>query len=62
MSNYLEFRKELEGLISRYNMESGSNTQDFILANFLCGCLVAFDNALTEKATLSQGTQSQGDV
>lgn len=37
------FRKELEELINRHSMESGSNTPDFILADYLMACLRAFD-------------------
>ena len=44
-----QFRKELEGLISRYSKENGSDTPDFILAGYLTGCLDAFDSALTAR-------------
>ena len=40
-----EFRKELAALINRYSRENGSNTPDFILAEFLDSCLKAFDLA-----------------
>lgn len=33
------FEKDLEQLINRYSMESGSNTPDFLLASFLKDCL-----------------------
>lgn len=38
-----EFRKELESLINRHSMENNSNTPDFILADYLDGCLQLFD-------------------
>jgi len=41
-----EFRKELESLINRCSMENGSNTPDFILAEYLTDCLAAFDHAI----------------
>lgn len=40
------FKKELESLINRHSMENGSGTPDFILANYLCDCLRAFDAAV----------------
>ena len=39
------FEKELESLINRYSMESGSNTPDYILVNFLKNCLDNYHNA-----------------
>lgn len=44
-----EFRKELESLINKHSKENGSNTPDFILAEYLCECLNAFDKAVTAK-------------
>lgn len=41
--NKTEFRKELERLINKYSMENGSDTPDFILADYLVACLDAFD-------------------
>lgn len=38
-----EFRKRLEQLINSESMENGSNTPDFILAEFLCDVLEAYD-------------------
>jgi hypothetical protein len=52
MANYLEFREELETLINKYSMEGRSDTPDFILANYLTACLVAYDNALIERQEL----------
>ena len=33
------FEEELTNLINRYSLENGSDTPDFILANYLMGCL-----------------------
>lgn len=49
MSTLAGFRKELESLVNRHSMESGSNTPDFILAEYLTDCLAAFDKALHER-------------
>jgi hypothetical protein len=40
-----DFRAQLEGLINRHSMENGSDTPDFILAQYLVDCLGAFDRA-----------------
>jgi hypothetical protein len=39
----MTFRDELERLINCHSMENGSNTPDFILADYLCACLSVFD-------------------
>jgi len=44
-----DFEKELTELINRHSMENGSNTPDFILAEFLRNCLVAFNNTATRR-------------
>jgi len=43
------FRKELEGLVNCHSMENGSDTPDFILAEYLADCLDAFDKAVTRR-------------
>lgn len=40
-----EFRKELEELINKHSLENNSDTPDFILAEFLKDCLIAYDKA-----------------
>lgn len=39
------FGKELEGLINRYSMESGSNTPDYILADYMKNSMENFHQA-----------------
>ena len=41
-----EFKKELESLINKYSLENGSDTPDFILAEYLENCLLNFDCAV----------------
>lgn len=43
------FRKELEILINCHSRENGSNTPDFILADYLADCLTAYDKAVTNR-------------
>lgn len=49
VSNYVDFRDDLETLINRYSMENGCDTPDFILADYLAACLIAFDNATNSR-------------
>lgn len=43
------FHDELRALLNRYSMERLSGTPDFILAQFLFGCLDAFGAAVRER-------------
>ena len=44
-----EFKKELEQLINKFSKENGSNTPDFILAEYLANCLFIFDTAVNRR-------------
>lgn len=50
MKNKEIFRKELEQLINKYSMENGSNTPDFILAEFLTDSLEIFDRSMNRRS------------
>ena len=43
------FERELETLINRHCKEKESNTPDFILAQYLAGCLVTFNTAVRQR-------------
>ena len=43
------FGRELQALINKHSKENGSNTPDFILANYLKRCLNAFGVAVKER-------------
>lgn len=43
------FRVEVEHLINRYSRENGSDTPDFILAEYLTDCLDAYDKAIQRR-------------
>lgn len=45
----LTFEQELEHLINRYSQENASNTPDFILAQYLSGCLKAWNEAVARR-------------
>jgi hypothetical protein len=39
----INFKTELADLINKHSKENGSNTPDFILAEYLNSCLINFD-------------------
>ncbi len=41
-----KFQRELTDLINKYSKENGSDTNDFVLAEYLCQSLKAFDYAV----------------
>lgn len=45
--NKSKFAKELRGLINSYSIENGSNTPDFILAEYMMRCLETFNHIVT---------------
>ncbi len=44
-----EFHKELAHLINKYSIENASNTPDWILAQYMDACLLAFDTAIQQR-------------
>ena len=45
------FERELETLLNRHCQENASNTPDFILAQFLLGCLAAWNTGVQQRET-----------
>lgn len=45
----MSLRKDLEAAINRHRAENGSNTPDFILAEYLIVCLAAFDMTVRKR-------------
>ena len=43
------FRSDVESAINRHSMENGSNTPDFILADYLQDCLAAYDRTVSAR-------------
>lgn len=56
----MSFAKELEILINKHSLENDSNTPDFLLAEYLCSCLDAF-NLATKKRMMETLAQATGD-
>jgi len=44
-----EFEKELESLVNKHSIENESDTPDFILAQYLTGCLTVFTTAIQRR-------------
>jgi len=42
--------EEIRSALNRYSAENGSNTPDFILAQYLIACLAAFDAAVQQRS------------
>jgi len=47
----MSFEKKLEKLINQNSIENESNTPDFILAQYMMGCLSAFTAATQQRET-----------
>ena len=43
------FRLELEALINSHSLENGSNSPDWLLAEYLVGCLELFDTTTRHR-------------
>jgi len=43
------FQSRLEALINEFNLEMDSDTQDYILANYMIQCLAAFNTAIQAR-------------
>jgi hypothetical protein len=44
-----QFTQELTTLLNRYSLQNGSDTPDFLLANYLLGCLYALDATVAAR-------------
>jgi len=45
----MAFRTELENLLNKHCIEKGSNTPDYVLAQFIDNMLMAFDIAVNNR-------------
>lgn len=48
-TNKMQFRKEIQSLINKMSMENGSDTPDFLLAEYLSDCLTTFDRIVKAR-------------
>lgn len=44
-----ELEQELTSLLNRHSAENGSNTPDFLLAEFLMGCLEQWNRSVRQR-------------
>jgi len=44
-----DFRLELGILINKHSMENGSDTPDFLLAEYLTDCIKTYDNVMQKR-------------
>lgn len=49
MNNQSKLRKEIQDAINKNNIENGSDTPDFILAEYLIDCLRIFDRTVNAR-------------
>jgi hypothetical protein len=56
------FQEELVSLINRYCMENGSNTPDFLLAEYLVGCLEVFNDTVRKREKWYTPEKSRGNA
>jgi hypothetical protein len=52
------FEGELRSLINRFSKENGSDTPDFILAQYMNNCLTNFNEAVTARTNWYGGVPS----
>ena len=52
-----QFVRELESLINKFSLENRSNTPDFVLAEYLVSCLLAYEHAKNESIRLYPSLQ-----
>jgi hypothetical protein len=49
MERIMNFEEKLKGLINEYCKENDSSTPDFILANYLKGCLNLYNDTIQAR-------------
>lgn len=47
--NYEKLKKEIEKLINQFSIENASDTPDYIIANYLIDCLIAFNSNVKRR-------------
>jgi len=54
-----EFRQDLTKLINVYSKENGSDTPDYIIADYLIGCLETFNKSVNDRRNWYSGSDSK---
>lgn len=50
------FRSELRDLINKYSLENKSDTPDFLIAEYIEGCLMLFDETVKQRTAWHENT------
>ncbi len=50
----MTLKQELTTVLNRHSVENESDTPDFILAEFICNCLQAWNRAVKQRDNLTQ--------
>ena len=54
--------KDIADVLNRHSAENGSDTPDFILAKYLVDCLVAFNEAVTQRTGFYRNIEPDPDT
>ena len=54
------FRKELERLLNTHNQDTCTTTPDFLLANYLIGCMDVYDLTVRKRDVWLLGKEKNG--
>lgn len=49
---YEELKREIASVLNRHSIENRSDTPDFLLAEYMLGCLTVYENVLTAREQL----------
>ena len=58
----MTFEKELESLINKHSKENASDTPDWVLAQYLAGCLAVFNLATQQREAFYGRNLSTNEV
>ena len=47
----MSLENDLRDILNKYGRESNSNTPDFILSQYIYGCLISFETAIQQRET-----------
>jgi len=51
-----ELKRELTSLLNKHNFDTYADTPDFVLAEYLTDCLLAFGNSVKNRDRLGRGS------
>lgn len=57
-----EFKIELAALLNRHGIEPGSNTPDYVLADYLLACLKAYEDTVWFTSVKRCGRKERGSL